>query len=108
MNCISGDERNRTKMLKYITRRSAMLTLLVFVPSLIITIRESLKTDIPLDSITIWLITNICYYFLELVINYNLHKNIKRDNRIKLFKLTLVVDLFRYLLAIAGMILFYG
>ena len=57
---------------------------------------------------SIWVITNFILYIVELLANFNFFKHVKRTNRQKLFKISLSIDVFRYLFTIIGLVMFYG
>ena len=105
---MSGDARNRTSIFKYVARRSALLSLILFVPLFIITVREAFDSGIPIDQMTIWVIINLSFYLFELVINWTIFKNVTRLNRQKYFRISFGVDVLRYILTITGFVLFFG
>ena len=78
---MSGDSRNRTHMFKYITRRSALLSIVLLVPLLIITGRETIDYGMPMDKMTIWVIVNLSYYLFELSMNSMFFRHSRRTNR---------------------------
>lgn len=105
---MSGDARNRTSIFKYVARRSALLSLILFVPLFIITVREAFDSGMPIDQMTIWVIINLSFYLFELVINWTIFKNVTRLNRQKYFRISFGVDMLRYILTITGFVLFFG
>ena len=74
----------------------------------IITAREAFDSEMPFDYMTIWVIVNLCFYFVEIVISWTMFKNLNRMNRQNYFRISVGVDLLRYIITISGFVLFYG